>query len=90
MYDVEIVLGTGDMAGDWFGPTKQFQVVGRAAAIADRLSKCSRFNRSFIRMSQYTLDFIKPPEGIEETGKISRENLDDLRVFTYAPSGAKG
>jgi class 3 adenylate cyclase len=37
--DYQIVLGTGLIAGDFFGPRKQYQVVGEAMDVADQLSK---------------------------------------------------
>ena len=82
-YDLDIVLGTGEMTGDVFGPIKQFQVVGKAVAVAERLSKARALHGSSIRMSQYTVDLIRSRKGIEETGSISRDNSEDLRIFTY-------
>ena len=64
----------------------QPQVVGRAMTIAERLSAGPLPQRSTIRMSQYTYDLIRPQDGIEETGSISRPNLEDLRIFTYCPA----
>ena len=37
--DYQIVLGTGLVAGDFFGQTKQYQVVGEGMDIADQLSR---------------------------------------------------
>ncbi len=88
-YDVDITLGTGDMAGDFFGPGKIFQVVGEVMAIADRLSRARKIHGSSIRMSQYTLELINPREGIIESGTISRSNLESLKVFTYNPTNRK-
>ena len=82
-YDIDIALGTGEMAGDIFGPGKRFQVVGKAMSIADRLSKAGPRRCSSIRMSQHTLALLRPVEGIRETGTIARDHLDDLTVFTY-------
>ena len=85
-YDVDIVLGTGEMAGDLFGPGNVFQVVGMAMSIMDRLSKQRNFKISCVRMSQYTLDLINPKDGIEQIGTVLRDNLDDLKVFMYCPA----
>jgi adenylate cyclase len=86
-YDVDIVLGTGDITGAFFGPSScfRFQVVGKGMSIADCLSK--RYNRrsSSIRMSQYTVALIEPKDGIEEMETISRDNLENLKVFMYCP-----
>jgi len=61
-YDVDIVLGTGAMAGALFGPAKRFQVMGKAMAIGHRLSKARDVRGSSIRMSQYTRDLIDPQD----------------------------
>lgn len=82
-YDVEIVLGTGRMAGDFFGPTKQYQIVGAAMSIATRLSKARDRRGTCIRMSQYTVDFVHPKDSLQETGTIKRDNLEDLKIFTH-------
>lgn len=82
-YDVEAILGTGPMAGDFFGPTKQYQIVGAAMSIATRLSKARDRRGSCIRMSQYTVELIHPQNSLQETGTIKRDNLEDLKIFTY-------
>ena len=89
-YKLRIALGTGDMAGDWFGPIKQFQVVGKAMTTADRLIRTPPILDSTVQMSQYTYNLICPHEGIKETGSIGRDNLEDLKVFTYAPENSPG
>jgi class 3 adenylate cyclase len=38
-FGFQVVLGTGRLAGDYFGPKRQYQVVGPAMNIADKLSK---------------------------------------------------
>jgi len=38
-----VVLGTGNMAGEYFGPIKQYQVVGEAMHIAEQLSQFHLF-----------------------------------------------
>lgn len=82
-YDLDIVLGTGEMLADEFRPIRQFQIVGTAIAIADRISKTAGASGCGIRMSQYTVELLRNPDRLEETGKISRDNLDDLRIFSY-------
>src|ERR1035437_4239165 len=51
-YDLDIVLGTGEMLADVFRPIQQFQIVGTAIAIADRISRTTGASSSCIRMSQ--------------------------------------
>ncbi|MBN1673602.1 MAG: adenylate/guanylate cyclase domain-containing protein [Kiritimatiellae bacterium] len=80
-YDVDIVLGTGEMKGDLFGPTRQFQVVGTAMAVASRLAKVWPRRESAIRMSQYTAELLDPAVRLEETGTIARAGLADLRIL---------
>lgn len=84
--ELQIVLGTGDMAGAFLGPTREYQIVGKAMIIAERLSNARDSRRSLVRMSQYTVDLINTPVSLEETGSIHRENLEDLRIFTYRPA----
>jgi class 3 adenylate cyclase len=85
-YALQIVLGTGEMAGDYFGPIKQFQVVGTAMIIADRLSRFRYSPTACITMSQYTFDLIQPHEGIAQTGTIARPHLEELRVYRWTPA----
>ncbi len=84
-FDVNIVLSTGDIAGNFFGSNKQFQVIGTAMAITDRLNNINSIQGAMIRMSQYTVDIIKPNDGIEEIATINRDNIEDLKVFIYCP-----
>ncbi|MFH1725063.1 MAG: adenylate/guanylate cyclase domain-containing protein [Elusimicrobiota bacterium] len=86
MMEVRIVLGTGSMGGDFFGPTKQFQIVGAAVLIADHLFKMKDTDGSVIRMSQYTADKINAPEPLQEEGLIKRDGSEDLRVYGYRPA----
>jgi adenylate cyclase len=86
-YEVDIILGTGQMSGDTFGPIKQFQIIGIAKAIADRISSTPRIRgTSSIRMSQYTVEFIDNPGRMEKIGTVSRNKLDDLQIFSFCPS----
>jgi class 3 adenylate cyclase len=86
-YDVIIVLGTGEMTGAEFGPIRQFQIIGKAMAVAERISRTGSVGGSSVRMSQYSADLISSPGEFEETGRITRDALEDLRVFLYRPSG---
>ena len=84
-YEVLIALGTGNMAGDLFGPQKQFQVIGEAMSIAEHLEKAARgFPTSSIWMSQYSVDLLKTGRSIQEAGTIIRENTDALKTFMCA------
>lgn len=89
-YDMEVILGTGPMAGDFFGPMKQYQIVGAAMATATRLSDIRYRRGSSVRMSQYTVELIRPTDGLQEIGMIPREGLDDLRIITYSPVASDG
>ena len=88
-FDVDIVLSTSDLAGNFFGSNKQFQVIGTAMAITDRLNSVHNIQGTMIRMSQYTVDIIKPKDGIKKIATITRDNLEDLKVFTYCPANKK-
>lgn len=85
-FSMFIVLGTGELAGDFFGTTKQFQLVGKAMAVADRLSKFKSPAASLVRFSQYTADAIRMPSSVLEEGKIERAGLNDLKVYGYRPA----
>ncbi len=84
-YSLDIVLGTGEMAGAFFGPENRFQVIGKAKAVAKRISTQFRHGGSSIRMSQYTRNLLADTSGIEQTGSIPRDGLEDLLVFSYSP-----
>ena len=84
-FSVRIDLGSGELAGQYFGPIKQFQVVGIARAIAERISRHGRSPQSMIRMSQYTRQWLGDREDIREAGSIVREGLENLRVFEWSP-----
>lgn len=86
IYHVDIILGTGDMAGDFFGPAKQFEIVGKAMAIADRLSRARRIDRSLIRMSQYTANLLSHLEDLEQTESITAGYMEYLDIFIYYPA----
>jgi class 3 adenylate cyclase len=85
-YDIRVTLGTGELAGEFFGPIKQFQVVGKARAVADRLDRAPASAGSFVRMSQYTADHVECSEKLVERGHIAREGLVDLRILEW-PGG---
>jgi len=80
----DIILSTGEIAADFFGPVKQFQVVGRAMDIANIMSKDNTVSCSSVRMNQDTLDLIEKRERIEETSTIKMANLEDLKIFSYS------
>jgi class 3 adenylate cyclase len=82
-YNVDIILGTGDITGDFFGPAKQFQIVGKAMAIADLLSRARKIDHSLIQMSQYTVNLLIHSEDIEQTETIIADGTEDLKIFTY-------
>lgn len=84
--DMAIYLGTGEFGGDIFGPAKQFQIVGAAVSVMQRLSKANPLSGSFIRMSQYTAGIINAPELIQEEGIIERDGLEALKLYAFRPA----
>ena len=82
-YDIRVTLGSGELAGQFFGPIKQFQVVGQARAIADRLDRESASAGSKVRMSQYTADLLDGTANFVEQGRIARDGLADLRILEW-------
>ena len=88
-FSVRVDLGSGELAGQYFGPIKQFQLVGIARAIADRISRHGTSPHSTIRLSQYTRQLLDDTEDISEAGSIEREGLEDLQVFEWWPARVK-
>jgi adenylate cyclase len=80
-YDIMLVLGTGELKGAEFGPIRQFQIIGKGMAVADRLARFHGPGGSAIRMSQYTTALIRTTRRIDEAGTIPRDSLEDLSVF---------
>jgi class 3 adenylate cyclase len=87
-YLVHIALGTGQMGGDYFGPIKQFQIVGQAVSIASRILKAKKLRRSVARMSQHTVDLIKTSDLLRKAGRIGGGDLEPLRLFAYCPANS--
>ena len=65
-YSLQIALGTSEMAGDFFGPTRQFQIIGKARAIVERMTSVNISNKSCILFSQYTREVIRTKDTVEE------------------------
>lgn len=84
---VGIALGTGEFGGDFFGPMKQFQIIGNAVSIAHRLFEVKPPPGSFIRMSQHTADTINVPGKLKEEGAIEKDGADTLKVYIYSLAG---
>ena len=82
-YHIRVTLGTGELAGEFFGPIKQFQIVGKVRAIADRPDREPASRGSVVRMSQYTADHIEGLENLVERSRIAREGLADLRILEW-------
>ncbi len=75
------------MPGDYFGPIRQFQVIGMANAVSTRIGQFPyRAPESAILMSQYTLNLIERPPGLEAVGSVPREGLEDLEIFALRAS----
>lgn len=68
---VAIVLGTGEMGGDFFGTASQFQVVGAAVAVTDRLLALPNRADPSIRMTQLTRDRIETSKELRAEGASS-------------------
>lgn len=85
-FTVVVALGTGEMGGDFFGPTKQFQVVGKGVAVADRIFNHRRPNGSGVWMSRQTMDALESGDSIVPDGAAEREGAESLVVFAYRRS----
>ena len=80
-FEIDIVLGTEEMQGDFFGPKDQFQIVGKAISVMYRITTSQDAQETAIRFSQDTFGLIKTTRNIENIGIIQREGLEDLRVY---------
>jgi len=78
-----IVLGTGTMAGDFFGPIKQYQIVGEAMNIAEELARFHSLNSAppkVILLTENTLARIKPfSVAASSDGTLS----NNIKVYSY-------
>ena len=82
-YDLRVTLGSGEMAGEYFGPIKQFQIMGLGRAVADRLARSPPSVGSFVRMSQYTASLLDGTTGLADCGVIARDFLPDLQILEW-------
>ena len=74
------------MAGDYFGPERRYQVVGKPVTMLDRISPVWPGKKeSCILMSQYTRDILHARETLEEIAVVPREGLEDLHVSVAWP-----
>ena len=80
-FEIDIVLSTGEMQGDYFGPKKQFQIVGKAMSIMERIITFRDDQETAIRFSQDTYVLIKTKRNIEDIGNIQRDDLEDIKIY---------
>ncbi|MES0492030.1 MAG: adenylate/guanylate cyclase domain-containing protein [Leptospirales bacterium] len=85
LYEIEISLGTGQMAGDHFGIAHQFQVVGQASAIARKLNKFRSKKGSVVRFTQYTLDLINKKDRVEQLEDKYLGYAGEINIYEYSP-----
>jgi len=71
------------MAGEFFGPTKQFQIKGRGRAVAGRLDRIPASAGSFVRMSQYTASLLDGITALADCGVIAGDSLPDLQILEW-------
>ncbi|MEL7592290.1 MAG: hypothetical protein AAGU11_14990 [Syntrophobacteraceae bacterium] len=71
---LDLILDNGDMAGDFFGLTKQLQNVCKAMTITDRIYKQRGMDRSPIRMSQFMVNLLDFAVDLSTVGEIATEN----------------
>jgi adenylate cyclase len=81
---LDLSIGSGEMVGTHFGPVRQFQIVGAAYSIANRLARAQYLAPGALRISQFTLEALGPNAGFERVGSIDRSPLAPLEVFAAA------
>jgi adenylate cyclase len=57
---LDLSIGSGDLVGAYFGPIQQFQIVGAAYSIADRLARSSAERWSRFRSTQRSDSYLEP------------------------------
>ena len=78
---MRLVLGTGELAGDFTGPRKRFQITGEAVTLAVRLHERSWAPGPALRLSQSTVDLLTAPPALQP-----EEPLESLKVYALRPS----
>jgi adenylate cyclase len=81
---LDLSIGTGEMVGTHFGPIRQFQIVGAAYSVANRLAQARYLASGSLRISQFTLRMLSNPDGFEVVGSIERGQLESLQVLATA------
>lgn len=78
-YDLDISLATGEIVGSYFGPIQQFQLIGAAKSISDRLS--SGFGSGHgLRLCQYTASKLASTELLSPIASMERGALEPLVI----------
>ncbi|MBL8516314.1 MAG: adenylate/guanylate cyclase domain-containing protein [Betaproteobacteria bacterium] len=78
-YDLNISLATGEIVGAYFGPIQQFQLIGAAKNISDRLSSGPGMGHG-LRLCQYTASKLASTDLISPIASVERAGLEPLVV----------
>jgi class 3 adenylate cyclase len=87
-YDMRIALGSGELAGQLFGPIGQFQIVGHARSRVDRIDRSFLQAGSIVRLCQYTAEALGAHSELQSCGSLEREGQAPMEVFEWWPTTA--
>lgn len=78
-YDLDIGLATGEIVGAYFGPIQQFQLIGSAQSVSDRLWRHFPV-RHGLRVCHYTVQKLTDSERLCPIATVEREHFEPLII----------
>lgn len=78
-YDLDIGLATGEIVGAYFGPIQQFQLIGSAQSVSDRLWRHFPV-RHGLRVCHYTVQKLINAEQLCPIATVEREHVEPLII----------
>lgn len=85
-FQIQVVISTGYLTGDFCGPSNQFQVVGKAMTILDRIRQSQKRASSLVVMSAETVRLLQGLENLEEIEVFDGDDMESLKTYTHYPS----
>lgn len=84
-YDLRVTIGTGELAGQEFGPIRQFQVIGKARNLMDRIERVAVNPGPVLCLSRHTADLLADSSGLQHAGMVEREGQPPLEILEWRP-----